>query len=273
MTKSVLSLVLWCVFFFGMGNAAHAEECEMRSGRLDCRDDFSVTGFIGYAIDTFASSDVNRTINPGDANSQKERRIGGLDLTFLFAQNNWVGLWLRTEAMYAKSSVEVNCDKEPQAEGCSGSTGNQIIYLMRNASTFDGLFGPRISLPILSSDHWEPYVTYNRGIHAVAGLDSFIETFHWGLGVSVLSEQFAHSYIELGFGRNEFFEDPGQRFKFDALISWTKEISSYIVYPFIEITVDTDLDKGPDSLQTYFGIDIALEELFEFQKMFIPSDS
>ena len=85
------------------------------------------------------------------------------------------------------------------------------------------------------------------------------DAHHIALGIQAASGRFQDSYLEAGFGKTDLFERrPGRRFKFDGFLSWRINGLSDIlgIFPFAQITVDADFADGPDSIQSYFGLDL-----------------
>ena len=74
---------------------------------------------------------------------------------------------------------------------------------------------------------------------------------------------YAGSYIEAGWGKNELFSKRWNRLKVDGLLSFSLEripgIGNLGRF-FVQMVIDNDLkDEGPDSVRTYFGFDVDLK--------------
>ena len=88
------------------------------------------------------------------------------------------------------------------------------------------------------------------------------------LGAVVTSGKFEHSYLEVGWGRNDLFRThPGRRFKMDGYLTWdlNQWMSQYGITPFLEMTVDSDFGAGSDSVRSYFGFN------FDLSKLWVPA--
>lgn len=92
--------------------------------------------------------------------------------------------------------------------------------------------------------------------------EDVVNLHHVGVGLVVASGQYAGSYLEFGAGTTHLFADNFPRFKIDAFLSWeVSRLKKAGIYPFVQLTVDSDLGNGPDSIQSYIGLDLALNIL------------
>jgi len=96
---------------------------------------------------------------------------------------------------------------------------------------------------------------------AGSGGDVF-DLHHVALGLTVIKGRFQGSYFEVGYGRSDFFqENRRRRFKIDGFLSWEFPGAKFM-RPFAQMTVDADLGRSSDSIQTYLGFDFDLKCLF-----------
>jgi hypothetical protein len=65
-------------------------------------------------------------------------------------------------------------------------------------------------------------------------------------------------------GKNELFSTKWNRLKIDGLLSFSlgKISLGETVRFFLEMQVDNDVNDGPDSVRTFFGIDVDLKSAF-----------
>ena len=83
---------------------------------------------------------------------------------------------------------------------------------------------------------------------------------HIGLGAILTKGSFSGSYIEAGVARNDLFQSKRNgRLLVDALVS--REIGAGVSF-FAQMILDSDLGPGADSVQSYFGFDFDLNEMF-----------
>ena len=84
------------------------------------------------------------------------------------------------------------------------------------------------------------------------------------VGFTLSNGSYEGSYLQVGLGRSDLFlEDPTGRLKVDGLLTWDLYKDKGI-WPFVQITVDSDLGTGADSIQTFIGLDFSIDKLFSF---------
>lgn len=75
-----LAFALCCLPLF---SAAQKNYCtDDKEQAIDCRNNFEANAYVGVAIDTFAAGEVNKYLNPDDANKIKVRGVGGFDFAY-----------------------------------------------------------------------------------------------------------------------------------------------------------------------------------------------
>jgi len=144
------------------------------------------------------------------------------------------------------------------------------VALIRNATSLEGYLGLRYELLTLRPGSGSPaalYVKAQAGFLSVPGHDDALDAHHAGLGIVATKGRFKDSYLEAGFGRNDVFLKHRQdRWLIDGLITWEIErrrISERAgLWPFLQLTVDSDFGGGSDSIQSYLGLAFDLDRLF-----------
>lgn len=250
------------------------------SARADDADDeragFAATFFVGSAIDNFAADDLSRYLNPDASNEPGvfERMIGGVR----FAYRLWAGqggerqLWIHGLTVHGVRSTDVDCASHPDLEVCEGfenetDPSGRFLFIVRNASSLEGAGGFRYEFLQLNSGSGYAaslYAGAQAGFITVAHSDDdLIDVHQAGIGLVATEGLFRESFLELSYGRNDLFErDSTSRKKINAQLVWTPKRAKEKVSGFARILIDTDLDDGADSIQSYFGLSFDLLELF-----------
>jgi Putative Ig domain len=252
--------------------------------RDDMRENFEASGYIGIGVDSFAAGEIKKVLNRGDSSGQKERFVGGFDFAYrLFgdpakdAEGGWwknknQQLWFFGGTTHGVRSADVDC--RANSDVCKDvfdvtATPQRFLYVLRNASSLEGFVGVRWEsaqmnrLPALSSAR--AYLKAQAGFLTVTnGIDDVYDIHHVAAGLIATNSRFKDSYLEFGFGRTDLFtENRRRRFKIDGLLSWKVPQVTWF-RPFAQIKIDTDLGRGSDSVQSYFGFDFDLSCLFRF---------
>ena len=256
----------------------------------DDRDNFESTAYIGLSVDTFAAPSFNTVVyNKNAETGKKERAIGGFDFQYRVLGGN-VGtgtaakerqLWVYGETLHGVRSSEVNCTGDaatrPVVCGVFGdpfstaNAGKQLVYLLRNASSLEAYMGLRYEFLTLNplgttSNTAKLYVKAQAGFMSVAdnGGD-VLDNHHVGLGAVIVDGNYSGSYLEAGFGRNDvFLENRRKRLKVDGYLTFgTDKMKDSGFRPFVQMTVDSDMGRGADSIQTFLGLNIDLGKLFD----------
>jgi len=225
---------------------------------LRCKTEVSL--YTGLVIDSFAAKELNNYINPDDSNAIKSSFVAGVDV----AQYMGGGNWLYIETVNGVRSSDVDCAQTPTIEVCKDNpaTNQQFLYILRNARSLEAFVGVRHEFTPKANANGFLYVKSQMGFIDVAGSGQDIVDNHIYGAVGFMSsdKQFARSYVEVGVGKTDLFKKYGnQRVKFDGFL--TKKLpGSDSANWFMQMTVDSDFRKGPDSIQIYIGLDFDLRK-------------
>jgi hypothetical protein len=212
--------------------------------------------------------------------------IGGVDFEFrtIGSASRDLQLWIAGQALYGVRSSEVDCTTpENRPAVCTSIKddlanqgaliGDKFIYALEHATSFEAYLAPRLELWTLQRNTIFPAKLYVGARLGVLMLDESThdayEAFHFGGGILAHSGPFDGSYIEVGFGRSDMFFTPEdrtkwRRWKIDGLFS-VPAFGTGDKRPrlFLQLYSDFDpSDISADSIQTFFGIDVPLSELF-----------
>lgn len=290
--RVVLSLCAFAFFLDHAPTAQAQDECTN-----DCRDDFHATFHVGTVIDTFAGSQVQKFVNPDASGGIQWRGSAGAD----FEYRAWApnkdnkhphfpnSMWLYGESDYGARSGQFNCTQNSAFSNCKNvptppANGEEFFFIVRNAATLEGFGGFRwefltlrpadkktsanlylkaqggfisVSLPTTTSATTTP--TSNPG--------NFAQSHHLGIGGVITNGYFQDSYFEIGHGRNDLFRPSTRdRWKIDSFLTFPVKRA---VNFYIQLFVDSDLNNASDSVQTYFGFDLDLEDV---KGWFLPKD-
>ena len=274
-------------------DVVRVEEAEDEEGEncprafLDCRDTFEATAYIGLGIDTFASGETRKYLNPDAPNGPKERMVGGFDFAYRLAGRPTVRfgdsnfsirgqqLWVYGETVHGVRSTDINCEENKtfltcQKSGISvpGRPAEQILFTLRNATSLEAFAGLRWEFLTLQTRSISPanvYLKAQAGFLTVSGsADDVKDIHHIGLGAITTKGVFQGSYLEVGFGRTDLFAEKSKdRWKVDGFLS--RYIGKGVSF-FAQMTVDADVGSGSDSVQTYIGFDFDLRRFRDWFK-------
>ncbi len=117
----------------------------------DAREDLEAEGYIGFAIDTFSSGEIQRYYNQTANAKPQERGVFGLDFGYRLVQGKprWpFQLWLYGKTAHGVRSADVDCAKNPNFPTCLDAEksledlGKNIpqnaLYMLRNATSLEG---------------------------------------------------------------------------------------------------------------------------------------
>ena len=265
----------------GLPTGPPARQSGSTDEKDDMRENFEASGYIGIGVDSFAAGEIKKVLNRGDSSGQKERFVGGFDFAYrLFGNPEGEGarkskdqqLWLYGGTTHGVRSADVDC--RANSDVCKDVfdvtvTPQRFFYVLRNASSLEGFMGARWEfaqinrLPAVSSAR--AYLKAQAGFLTVTnGIDDVYDIHHVAAGLIATNGRFQKSYFEFGVGRTDLFtENRRRRFKIDGLLSWeVSKTTAKWFRPFAQIKVDTDLGRGSDSIQSYFGFDFDLSCLF-----------
>lgn len=305
-------LVLFAVVFFSItvvgsvrAQPAPAKKADCYNSQehggtfSDCRSRFGARFVLGLGIDTFASGELAKVLNPSesDANDVRERFVGGFDVQYRLwrSQNaksrNTKALWVRAFTLHGVRSSEVDCTKDSQdaADGstlpgvCSLTTnaflpadldvGETATYILREASSLEGFGALRYEFRSLERSGQDDrpsgvlYALAQLGFLSVADSgDDLVDNHLFAIGAAATEGPFMDSFLELGWGRTQLYGDKSDdRFKVRALVSWKvagkKGSDRSSVRAFASIVVDSDFGSGSDSVQSYIGLSFDVSRL------------
>jgi hypothetical protein len=243
-----------------------------RAGGDDSREDFEASVFLGYGIDSFAAGDLQDYLNPDDAGDVQERFIAGVNFAYRLVDRKCGQrqLWLYGKTVHGVRSTDVDCKANSGLSFCSQeldkSTGDEFLFVVRNASSLEAHFGLRWEFLTIREDGKHTanlYAKVQAGFLTVSDAgDDVIDVHHAGMGLLAIEGKLKGSYLELGYGKTDlFFANPDDRWKVDGFITWRLK-ERWGVHPFARLTLDSDFGDGSDSVQTYVGLDFDLDELF-----------
>jgi hypothetical protein len=158
---------------------------------------------------------------------------------------------------------------------CSGFTSanaaNAFLAVLRNASSLEAFSGLRLEFLKLhrgAESSANLYVKSQLGFITVENNSAGVVDSHTklGLGAIMTSGPFSGSYLETGWGKTDLFATHrGRRFKVDGYIQWKVPIAEqnhqFAIYPFFQLSVDSDFGPGSDDVRTYYGINLNIREL------------
>jgi hypothetical protein len=237
----------------------------------DTRLDLDTSGYLGLAIDTFAASDLNRYLNQDASGGIKERGIAGVDFAYrlVHKQGDRQQIWLYGETVHGTRSADIDCAAHPDFPTCQPfqsqiSTSGEFLYILRNATSLEAFGGLRWELFHIREGGGAPasfYVKAQAGFLQVTGAgDDLVDMHHVAAGLYVVGGDYCDSYVEAGFGRTDLFQkNPHRRWKIDGMLVFPERLTrTKTAHFFLQMTVDTDLGGGADSVQSYMGIDFRL---------------
>jgi hypothetical protein len=255
----------------------------------DTRDKFEATGYFGVSVDSFASSELNKYINPDQNSLVKERAIGGVSFAFRLIgdpkpegvagepSKPWINrtkLFVFGETVHGARSAGVDCTEDQPASGSQGASvcvqfdptkPNRTLAIIRNSTSLEAFTGLRWELKQMTQSAL--YVKGQAGFLTVAGAGSLLNSDHGALGIISTDGNFKGSYFEAGLGRTDLYPTHrSPRLKIDGYLQFPllgKWVAAHGVSGFAQMTVDSSMGRGgADSIQSYFGINFDLKGLF-----------
>lgn len=196
----------------------------------DCRENFEGSFYLGLAIDTFATGETRKYLNPDDANRTAERGIGGFDFSYrVWRSNPELGkqqrqFWVYGETVHGVRSADVDCSKEenhqfalckndPDVPDVIVNPTKDLLKIVRNASSLEAFAGVRYEFHTLNrggSDVANLYVKAQAGFLKVSHVPGdATDMHHIGFGALATKGNFQGSYLEFGIGRNDLFAPQG----------------------------------------------------------------
>jgi hypothetical protein len=238
---------------------------------------FDASVFFGGVVDTFAPDKVGNYQNPG-AGGQKTQENFGVDFDYraLGRSNSRLQFWINGETTHGVRSADIDCnppdpnDKPPicGTDLKPSDFPTRARYILEHATSLEAYVSPRLEFHTLQGGTDSPaslYVTSRIGFLALKDAPNVYTSIHFGVGLLANAGNYAGSYFEAGWGKNELFTDRWNRLKVDGLLSFSMDripgLGSLGRF-FVQMVIDNDLkDEGPDSVRTYFGFDVDLKSL------------
>jgi hypothetical protein len=276
----VLLLAIFCASTGAMAQsgttqAAASQNCPPRQN--DCRDDFQVGIFTGLSLDSFAARELKLYLNPDESGNVREHLNAGFDFAYRLAGTSTSNaqVWVYGETVHGAQSGEVDCSTADNrdTEFCRVTRMEAlneagVLGIFRQSTSLEGFMGLRAELWTLRKGTDNPSKFYVKGqlgflTTANKGGD-VIDMRHVGVGLVMSAGTFQDSYLEIGYARNDLFQPPTNhsRLMLDALISISPTEQAK-ARPFLQIVIDSDFGDGPDDIQTFFGLDIDILEIFK----------
>jgi len=249
----------------------------------DGRNAFEASGYLGTAFDNFAPNVVGAYQNADAASGTKSRWLAGVEAQYrlLGKASDTVQLWVATKTLHGVRSADVDCKQTPSVAVCSARapTSDKFLFILQHASTIEAHIDPRLEFLTLQPGSDVPtkiYITARFGFLDLEGAPKVFNSDGVGLGLVAPSGVFKNSMAQVEWGRSEQFQSnrswnrlkiegilafdimPGLR---DQLEFWKRLGGASRV--FIGISVDRNPGgPGPDSVQSYVGIDFDLRRAF-----------
>lgn len=229
--------------------------------------------FVGSAIDSFAAGDLRKYINPDDSGTFSEQLVAGFDFEYPIAAKKGSRLWLYGETTHGARSGEVDCSEDANAkkDACKiasldAPSSEGVLAIFRKATSLEGFLGLRGELfevgpPTARSAF---YIKGQIGFLSVADKGGdVVDMHHVGMGLQVRDNSvFGGSYFELGYGRNDLFKRNHGRKLVDAYLTFGRPNNAK-AKPFFQMVIDSDFASGPDNIQSFFGLNLDVLELFK----------
>lgn len=186
--------------------------------------------------------------------------------------------------MHGVRSADVNCMTDSSGKVTSNLavcqafngtyTPEQTFAILRDATSLEAFTGLRAEFWTVGSKSKSPlnlYVKSQAGFLTVAGTGKLIPNHETiALGAIATSGRFYDSFLDFGYGRTKLFgTSSNNRWKMNGYLTWDGPglrvggVSlGKLFRPFVEMTVDTDLGPGSDSVQSYYGINFDVDCVF-----------
>jgi len=249
----------------------------------DGRTAFEASGYLGTAFDNFAPNVIGAYQNAEAASGTKSRWLAGVEAQYRLVgkPSDTVQLWLATKTLHGVRSADVNCRETPSVAICDNKapSSDKFLFILQHASTMEAHVDPRLEFLTLQRDSDLPakvYVTARFGFLDLEGAPKVFNSDSVGIGVLAPSGVFKNSLAQVAWGRSAQFQSnrSWNRLKIDGILAfdimpglidqlqfWKRLGGAARV--FIGISVDRNPGgPGPDSVQSYVGIDFDLRRAF-----------
>ena len=243
----------------------------------DPRPTLEANLFGGLGFDAFAISKVDTTVNPGASQDIRGRFFYGTNLSYRLWGNpaeDSRQLWLFSKIVFGGRSIELDCEPRLGTIGtnrCNFAGGpmdtepigavGRTVFVLRNSQSVEAFGGFRYefaSIQETSSADARMYLKGELGFINVSDAEQDLATNVFaGLGLGVINGPFRGSYLEGGWGRSDLFvNNINSRFKLDSRFVWDiGKLDRNALSPFIQMSIDSDLRSGSDSIQGYVGLE------------------
>jgi hypothetical protein len=244
----------------------------------DDESPFLASFFLGEVVDNFAPDKVAnyKSKDPDEALKAKGGFIFGFDFDYRLRgrSDSRVQFWVEGETMHGVRTADVDCappDPAQRPPVCDESPANiqdRARYILKNATSLEVWTSPRVEFHTLQGGTDSPAKLYTALTLGFIALDDAPQTgvyrsHHVSLGLAADGGSFDGSYLEVGWGKNELFSREWNRLKIAGLLSFSMDrlpIWRDTGRLFVEMTIDNSLSDGPDSIRTFFGVDIDLKK-------------
>jgi hypothetical protein len=241
----------------------------------DDESPFDASVFFGGVVDTFAPDKVGNYQNPG-AGGQKTQELFGVDFDYraLGRSDSRFQFWINGETTHGVRTADIDCnppDPNDKPPVCGQDLKPEDFpararYILEHATSLEAYVSPRLEFHTLqggTDSSANLYVTSRIGFLALKDAPNVYTAVHFAVGLLANEGNYAGSYFEVGWGKNELFTNRWNRLKVDGFLSFRMDripVLANVGRFFVEMMIDNDLkDEGPDSVRTFFGIDIDLK--------------
>jgi hypothetical protein len=250
----------------------------------DERAVFEASGFVGSAFDNFAPNIAGGYANPvaAGASTVKSRWTAGVLAQYrLFGRpKDTYQFWLASYTLHGVRTADVDCSPPNPPPVCSQTapSGQKFLYVLEHASTLEAHIDARFEFVTLQRDSELPikvYAAARFGFLDLEGAPQVYNSNSLGVGVYAPKGVFRNSLAQVGWGvSQQFASNPGwNRLKINGLLTFDlapglkdqlefwKRLGGSTRF-FVEISVDRNLQQGPDAVQTYVGLLFDLRQAF-----------
>jgi len=237
---------------------------------------FEASAFFGEVVDTFAPDKVGNYKNPEAGTTQKLQFIFGVDFDYRAKgrSDSPVQFWIQGGTMHGVRTADINCkppDPKDTPPVCGKITDPNLAdrarFILEHATSLEAFVSPRIEFKAVQKDSDSVanlYAKMHLGFVSLEEAPQVYRVFHADVGLIAKTGNFKDSFLQTGWGKNELFSTKWNRLKIDGLLSFSmgKISLGETVRFFLEMQVDNDVNDGPDSVRTFFGIDVDLKSAF-----------
>ncbi len=250
-----------------------------RTTVFDERNVFEASGFLGEVFDNFAPRINGGYANDASAASTNNRITAGIEAQYrLIGKKDGVKqLWLSSHTLHGMRSADANCLDAPACVKDKGSAAAAFKYIVAHASTMEAHIDARFEFMTIQKDSEVPakvYVYGRAGFLDLEGAPRVYDSDSVGVGIIAPKGVFRHSYAQVGWGLSKQYESDHSidRLKVNGVLvfdlmpnlspgNFIKDLGAGTRF-FLAISIDRNLNNGPDAVQTYFGADFDLRRVF-----------